>query len=51
MPGKPHDTTSPTLLQAESFVQQQWEQEVVPRLPKDCQQQAKALRAFQRVRK
>jgi DDE family transposase len=51
MPGTDDNTTSPSLLQAESFGKPQWEQEVVPRLPEGWQEQAKALGAFQRVRK
>ena len=50
MLGKTYDTTSPSVLQAESFEPQQWEQEVVARLPKGWQEQAKASKAFVRVR-
>lgn len=50
MPRSEHDTTNPQLLQTESFDQQQWEHEVVPRLPNGWQEQAKALGAFVRVR-
>lgn len=50
MPGSIHDTTSASVLQAESFEPQQWEQKVVARLPKGWQEQAKALKAFVRVR-
>lgn len=51
MPSNTHDTTRPQLLQAEQFEQQQWEQEVVPRLPVGAEQKAKELGAFVRVRK
>ncbi len=51
MPSTAHDTTSASFLQAESFSQQSWEQEVVPRLPAGWQAQAKERGAFVRVRK
>lgn len=50
MPGTDHDTTKPEMLQAKSFEPEQWEQEVVARLPEGWQEQAKARKAFVRVR-
>jgi hypothetical protein len=51
MPTEAHDMTNPTFLPAESFADEQWEQQVVPRLPTGWQEQAKELGAFVPVRK
>lgn len=50
MPDRTHDTTTTTLAQAEVCQQDDWSQEVVPRLPAGVQQQAVALKAFERSR-
>jgi hypothetical protein len=50
MPDRTHHTTSPTILQPETLSQEQWEQEVLARLPEGWQQQAKDLKAFRRSR-
>ncbi len=50
MPDRTHDTTTTTLAQAEACQQDDWNQEVVPRLPAGVQQQAVALKAFERSR-
>jgi hypothetical protein len=49
MPDRIHDTTT-TLAQMEACQQDDWSQEVVPRLPVGVQQQAVALKAFERSR-
>src|SRR5258708_12590830 len=50
MPDRIHDTTTTTLAQTEACQQDDWSQEVVPRLPVGVQQQAVALKAFERSR-
>ena len=50
MPHRTHDTTTTTLAQAEAWKQDDWNREVVPRLPASVQQQAMALKAFERSR-
>jgi hypothetical protein len=50
MPYVTHDTTTTTLAQAETCQQDDWNREVVPRLPASVQQQAMALKAFERSR-
>ncbi len=46
----PHDTPRASVLQPALVVGDTWTTEVVPRLPVDLAAQARALRAFQRVR-
>ena len=46
----PHDTPRASVLQPASVVGDTWTTEVVPRLPVDLTAQARALKAFQRVR-
>lgn len=50
MPHRTNDTPPPPVLQSD-LIQDQWEQEVVPRLPTQMEEQAQRLDAFQRVRK
>jgi hypothetical protein len=50
MPDRTYDTTTTTLAQAEVCQQDDWNREVVPRLPANVQQQAMALKAFERSR-
>jgi hypothetical protein len=50
MPDATHDTTPPPVLQAATLGQEEWEHEVLPRLPDGWQEQAKDLKAFTRVR-
>jgi hypothetical protein len=45
-----HDTGGLVELQALSLVGEPWEREIVPRLPPNLAEQARALKAFQRVR-
>jgi hypothetical protein len=45
-----HDTDGLVELQARALVGEPWETEVVPRLPTNLAEQARALKAFQRVR-
>ncbi len=45
-----HDTGSRVERQALALVEEAWATEVVPRLPAHCAEQARALKAFQRVR-
>jgi hypothetical protein len=50
MPDIAYDTTSRAVLQPDPLGEDQWEQEVLPRLPEGWQQQARDLGAFSRVR-
>lgn len=45
-----HDTECPIEIQPGSLMEDSWTTEVLPRLPKDLAEQARALKAFQRVR-
>ena len=45
-----HDTDGLVERQALSLIGEPWETEVVPRLPTNLAEQARALKAFQRVR-
>src|SRR5260370_1797380 len=49
MPHAIHDTTKPRHLQGEQRADD-WDTEVVPRLPEGLEQQAKVLKAFERSR-
>jgi hypothetical protein len=50
MPLKTHDTTTPEPLQGTDPATDEWTREVVPRLPRLMEDQAKALGAFERSR-
>ncbi len=50
MPHKNDDTTTPEQLQTAPFTTEDGAREVVTRLPDNVQQQAKALKAFERRR-
>jgi len=50
MPHRTYDTTTPTLAQAAADQQDDWNREVVARLPENLQQQARVLKAFERSR-
>jgi hypothetical protein len=50
MPNTSHDTTPPTVLPVPDPASQDWEQEVLPRLPAGWQEQAERLGAFCRKR-
>jgi hypothetical protein len=50
MPDQSHDTMSRTYLQADQLIDD-WTQEVVARFPEGTEEQAKALKAFERSRK
>ncbi len=50
MPHRTHDTTTPEPLQAVDLATDEWTKEVVPRLPSAMEDQAKALKAFERSR-
>jgi Transposase DDE domain len=50
MPNTFHDTTPPGILPADPLGSQDWEQEVLPRLPQGWQDQARRLKAFSRAR-
>lgn len=50
MPHTTHDTTTPEPLQAVDPATDEWTKEVIPRLPSAMEDQAKALKAFERSR-
>lgn len=50
MPQSSYDTLAPLTEQLSAVIQQGWEQEVLPQLPADFEQQAHHTRAFVRVR-
>jgi hypothetical protein len=50
MPHRTHDTTISVLAQGADSPEDDWSREVVPRLPDNVQQQAVALKAFERRR-
>ena len=51
MEGSSHDTTGLDPRQLERLLTDSWEQEIVPRLPKELNEQAEQLQAMERVRK
>ena len=50
MPDRSHDTILPQVLPAEALSGSEWEQEVLPRLPKGWEEQARTLKAWRRGR-
>src|SRR5216683_3670764 len=50
MPDRSHDTISPQVLPAELLSASDWEREVLPRLPKGWEEQARTWKAFSRAR-
>jgi hypothetical protein len=50
MSSRKQHTALPVQEQLDRMINEQWDQEIVPRLPKETQEQAVALRAFVHVR-